>query len=161
MSQAALREVDLVAIARHAVGEAIPKAHARQIDLGVLAPESVAVIGDEFALQVLLRNLVDNAIKYSAVGGRVDVTINLADEPRLVVSDTGPGVPPEEHARLFDRFYRGSNPDIDGTGLGLAIVKEIAERHQAEIELTSPGLLGGLDVSVRFPKVTATQVEAN
>jgi two-component system OmpR family sensor kinase len=149
---ASLRVVDLTGIAQRAVEDVLIKAHQRQIDLGVLAKKSVAIIGDELALQVLLRNLVDNAIKYSAIGQRVDVIIDGAESPCLTVSDAGPGVPLEEQSRLFDRFYRGSNPDVDGTGLGLAIVKEIADRHQATIELESPGMLGGLDVIVRFPK---------
>lgn len=153
LAQSSVRVVDLIGAARYAVEEALPKAHHRQIDLGMLVSGPVTISGDELAIHVLLRNLIDNAIKYSPVGSRVDVAIHNADAVHLVVSDSGPGVPTEEHARLFDRFYRGSNPDIDGTGLGLAIVKEIAQRHNAEIELKSPGLLGGLDVIVRFPKV--------
>jgi signal transduction histidine kinase len=152
LTQSSFRVVDLIKAARYAVEEALPKAHHRQVDLGMLASDPVTISGDELAVHVLLRNLIDNAIKYSPVGSRVDVAIHNGDAAHLVVSDSGPGVPIEEHARLFDRFYRGSNPDIDGTGLGLAIVKEIAQRHRAEIELKSPGLLGGLDVIVRFPK---------
>jgi signal transduction histidine kinase len=152
LSQAAFTAVDLAAAARRAVEEALPKARAKNIDLGLLASHTVLVIGDTLSLQVLLRNLIDNAIKYSSGGGRVDVLIDSNPDPRLIVSDAGPGIPPEERGRLFDRFYRGSNRDIEGTGLGLAIVKEIADRHGAEITFKSPGLLGGLDVVARFPK---------
>jgi two-component system, OmpR family, sensor kinase len=149
-SQTEFTEFDLVAVARLAVEESLPKAQSRQIDLGVIADNSVNIVGDKLALQVLMRNLIDNAIKYSPVGGQVDVIIGDGENPTLTVSDSGPGVAPEEQGRIFDRFYRGENPDIEGTGLGLAIVKQIAERHRAEITLKSPGSLGGLDVSVQF-----------
>lgn len=162
LPQESLRTVDLAALARHAVEEALPQAQARQIDLGVLGPQRVTVTGDELALQVLVRNLLDNAIKYSQPVGRVDVIVGDDGSPQLIVSDAGPGVSPAERARLFDRFYRGRNPDVEGTGLGLAIVKEIAERHGAQIDLKSPGTLGGLDVVVRFPRSsTAVITEDN
>lgn len=148
--QTAFGPVDLTAVAHHAVQEALPKAQARKIDVGLEASQSATVYGDKLALRVMLRNLVDNAIKYSDVGGQVDVAILSGDTPELVVSDAGPGVSADERARLFDRFYRGSNPDVEGSGLGLAIVREIAARHSAEVQLRSPGRLGGLDVVVRF-----------
>jgi two-component system, OmpR family, sensor kinase len=159
LPQGSLCAVDLAALACHAVEEALPQAQARHIDLGIPGSQRVTVTGDELALQVLVRNLLDNAIKYSQPFGRVDVIVGDDDSPQLIVSDAGPGVSPAEQARLFDRFYRGANPDVEGTGLGLAIVKEIAERHGARIELKSPGTLGGLDVVVRFPRSSAAVAE--
>ncbi len=150
VSHTAFSTVNLVAAARAAVEEALPNAHEKNMDLGVLASAPALVLGDPFSLKVLLRNLIDNAIKYSSSGGRVDVLINSIPEPHLIVSDAGPGVAAEDQPRIFDRFYRGRNSDTEGNGLGLAIVKEIADRHHANIELKSPGSLGGLDVIVRF-----------
>lgn len=151
MPRATNQPVDLAVIVRRVVEEALPQAHHRQIDLGVPDAPSTLVSGEPIALQFLLRNLVDNAIKYSPLGGRVDVSIKPSERPAVTVSDAGPGVPAEQHARIFDRFYRGQNAEIDGTGLGLAIVKRIAEQHAAAIQLVSPGALGGLDVIVVFP----------
>ena len=106
-----------------------------------------------------MSNLVDNAIRYTPEGGRVDVTVEQdAHDAVLAVRDTGPGIPASERARVFDRFYRAPAPgtaDVPGSGLGLAIVKRIAERHDATIEL-GPGFEGpggdGLTVTVRLPR---------
>jgi len=85
------------------------------------------------ALEVLLRNLVDNAVKYTPEGGRVDVSIRQSGPSvLLMVSDTGPGIDADLSARVFDRFYRISDSQDDGCGLGLSIVKRIAELHHAE-----------------------------
>jgi two-component system, OmpR family, sensor kinase len=110
------------------------------------------VKGDADALRTLISNLVDNAIRYTPAGGRVDVA--LADDAGsvvLTVRDSGPGIAVEDRERVFDRFYRGSGAGgIRGSGLGLAIVKRIAERHRAGVEL-GPGIDGrGLGVTVRF-----------
>jgi two-component system OmpR family sensor kinase len=129
----------------------LPKAHQRRIDLGIASEVACSIVGEEKAVQTLLANLLDNAVKYSPVGGRVDVTIDLQDgRPRITVSDNGRGIAPEERSRVFDRFYRGSNVDAEGSGLGLAIAREIAEHHAASIDIHSPGRLGGLDATVIF-----------
>ena len=137
---------------RAAMSEVLPKAHERSIDLGIATEADCSVFADEKAIQTLLRNLLDNAIKYSPAFGRVDVSIALRNErPVITVSDTGPGIAPAEQARVFDRFYRGSGVDAEGSGLGLAIAREIAERHAVILEIRSPGRLGGLDMNVIFP----------
>ncbi|MEJ1966866.1 MAG: ATP-binding protein [Gammaproteobacteria bacterium] len=143
-------------VVRSAVSNVLPKAHARRIDLGVADEEDCVVSGDEKALQTLLGNLLDNAVKYSPVAGRVDVTIGAERNlPAITVSDSGPGIQQAERARVFDRFYRSKDVDVEGSGLGLAIAKEIAARHGARIELRTPGKLGGLDVQVVFPAASA------
>jgi signal transduction histidine kinase len=123
---------------------------ARHIDLGLEA-EPAIVQGDRDALRVLVRNLVDNAVRYTPQGGQVRVTTHLqASGATLEVVDTGPGIPPSDRERAFDRFYRRSNAPEGGSGLGLAIVKAIADRHGAEVRLDdAPG--GGLKVTVAFP----------
>jgi two-component system OmpR family sensor kinase/two-component system sensor histidine kinase QseC len=100
---------------------------------------------------VLVRNLVDNAIRYSPRGARIELQVDQQDRaPLLLVDDSGPGIPPAERERVFDRFYRGATGDEQGTGLGLAIVRGIATRHGASVTLgESP--LGGLRVTIRFP----------
>ncbi len=97
-----------------------------------------------------MRNLADNAVRYSPPGARVELRVAQADGvPTLQVDDTGPGIPPAERERVFDRFYRRGLADEPGTGLGLAIVRSVAQRHGATVALDdSP--LGGLRVTLRF-----------
>lgn len=140
---------DLVAqaVADHAV-----LAEAKGIDLGAgEATGNPVVQGDPTTLRTLLDNLVDNAIRYSPQGSRVDVDAGvLAGRSYLAVTDHGPGIPVTERERVFDRFYRHQGRSTTGTGLGLAIVKAIAERHEATVTLgDTPG--GGLTVRVEFP----------
>jgi two-component system OmpR family sensor kinase len=101
---------------------------------------------------ILLRNLIDNAIKYTPQGGTVDVSV-VAESGfvRVAVEDSGPGIPPEERERVFDRFYRVPGSDAAGSGLGLAIIKSIAERHGATLALDTSQRLGGLAATVKFP----------
>ena len=132
-------------------------ADARQIDLGISASESVEVIGDPDALRTLVRNLVDNAVRYTPVGGTVDLTVLEPLEGGtnhgavLRVVDTGPGIPPDERLRVFDRFYRPPGTSPPGSGLGMAIVKAIADVHGARVTLESGPHGVGLAVTVSFP----------
>jgi two-component system OmpR family sensor kinase len=142
-------------LAREIVAELVPLADAGHIDLGVEAAQPATVAGDADALRTLLRNLIDNAVRYTPAGGRVDVTVEAApaaaSAARLTVSDTGPGIPPEERSRVFDRFYRRTGTKPAGSGLGLAIVKTIAESHGATVQLAGGPARTGLTVSVLFP----------
>jgi len=133
------------------IADANALAVARRVDLGLEA-EPAAVQGDRDALRILVRNLVDNAVRYTPEGGQVRVsTHQQASGATLEVVDTGPGIPPSDRARAFDRFYRRSNAPEGGSGLGLAIVKAIADRHGAKVSLDdAPG--GGLKVTVAFPR---------
>ncbi|HTU63647.1 MAG TPA: ATP-binding protein, partial [Polyangiales bacterium] len=144
-------QVPLLGVVRAAVAEVLPKAHARSIDLGVTSNTDCVIRGDDKALLTLLANLLDNAIKYSPQGSRVDVAIDVREKaPVVTVSDGGPGIAPMDQARVFDRFYRSRNVETQGSGLGLAIALEIAVRHGARIALRTPGRLGGLDAEVVF-----------
>lgn len=147
-------EVRLDDVARAVVMESVPFADRRRIDLGIARSEVVGVRGDAEALAALVRNLVDNAIRYSPEHGRVDVTISREGGPSgpvvLEVTDTGPGIPPEARARVFDRFYRVPGTATSGSGIGLAVVKSIADRHGARIELGSGDEGRGLRVRVVF-----------
>jgi signal transduction histidine kinase len=142
--------VDLAALARDAVATLAPLAAAKSIDLGLERADPVHLQGDADALSTLLANLVDNAIRYTPAGGRVDVLVDAGPPPTIVVRDDGPGVPAHERARLFERFVRGDDTAAPGSGLGLAIVKRIAERHGAQVTL-GEGIAGrGLGVTVAF-----------
>lgn len=150
--------VDLQALCRAAVGDVLPQAHARAIDLGVQAPEErVEVRGQFDPLHILLRNLLENAVKFTPQGGRVDVTVaRRGDGVVLVVEDDGPGIPEAERQRVFDRFYRGeSGSAAPGSGLGLAIVQAIAQRHGASVRLDRSVRLGGLLAEVTFPNLSS------
>ena len=144
--------VDLVALARDVIADLAPLAGAKGIDLGLSSTAPSMVQGDPDALRTLISNLVDNAIRYTPAGGRVDVALAAdAGSVVLTVRDSGPGIAVEDRERVFDRFYRGSGAGgIRGSGLGLAIVKQIAEHHGAGVELGT-GIDGrGLGVTVRF-----------
>lgn len=146
------QNVDLAGVAKRAVADLVGLAQARSIDLGLQRADSADIQGQPDALMILARNLVDNAIKYTPNGGTVDVSV-VADKGavRLTVEDSGPGIPPEERERVFDRFYRVPGSDAAGSGLGLAIIKSIAQQHGATLALGASARLGGLEVTVTFP----------
>jgi two-component system OmpR family sensor kinase len=151
--------VRLDELAREVVGELVPLADLRHIDLGVAAAQAAEVSADADALRTLLRNLIDNAVRYTAEYGRVDVSVESLAAPagavRVTVSDNGPGIEPAERARVFDRFYRRAGTAQPGSGLGLAIVKSIADAHGATLQLAD-GLDGrGVAVAVTFPASAA------
>jgi two-component system OmpR family sensor kinase len=110
-------------------------------------------MGSEHHLHILLRNLIDNAVRYTPSGGQVDVTIRASqDDILLEIEDSGPGIPADERERVFDRFYRCLVPQATGSGLGLAIVKQVAELHQAEVKLGQAPRLAGLKASIIFKR---------
>ncbi len=161
--------VNLTDLARHVIGDYAVVATARQVDLGMVGDDAtgtdIVVHGDASGLRAMLSNLLDNAVRYTPAGGRVDVAVrHVEDDAVLVVRDTGPGIPAAERARVFDRFYRAPDAGvagIPGSGLGLAIVKRIAERHDAALAL-GPGLPGagteGLGVTVTIPMAEAATI---
>jgi two-component system OmpR family sensor kinase len=144
--------VALSDVARLALADTAPSALARQIDLGLSQADGGQIAGHAEALRILLRNLVDNAIKYTPAGAAVDVEVRrLADHLVLTVDDSGPGIPEQDRERVLDRFYRVAGTETSGSGLGLAIVKSIAELHGARLSLGQSPRLGGLRVEVSFP----------
>ena len=151
-----LEPVDLDALTMEVVSSLSPKADRLGIDLGAGLPTGARVAADRNHVEVLLTNLVDNALRYTPKGGVVDVCTAIdGDAVELVVTDTGPGIPEAERERVFDRFYRGEKAtvlarDTGGSGLGLAIVKAIALRHGATALLSTPPAGRGLEVRVRF-----------
>ncbi|SIP99280.1 ATP-binding protein [Pseudacidovorax sp. RU35E] len=146
-------QVDLTALAREAIADAVPGAESRRIDLGLARADAVCLAGHVDALRILLRNLVDNAVKYTPEGGRVDVTVQQEEGggALLVVEDSGPGLAESDRERVWDRFYRAPDAGASGSGLGLAIVRSVAQLHRAELALDRSATLGGLRVRVQFP----------
>jgi signal transduction histidine kinase len=141
----------LESIAAEAIAETHAFALARNIDLELQNDGQPQVLGDPASVRTLVRNLVDNAVRYTPEGGQVLVRTRATPSgATLDVIDNGPGIPPEERERSFDRFFRRAASPDGGSGLGLAIVKAIAEAHGARVALNdAPG--GGLHVSVAFP----------
>jgi two-component system OmpR family sensor kinase len=145
------RPTSLSDLARHVLADAASYAQARQIDLGLRHADAGEIAGNAEALTILLRNLVDNAIKYTPPGGTVDVeSRKLGERVLLSVDDSGPGIPEQDRDRVLDRFYRAAGTQTTGSGLGLAIVKSIADLHGAALTLDRSPRLGGLRVEVSF-----------
>jgi two-component system OmpR family sensor kinase len=143
------REVDLVLLSQRAIADFVPLADLKKIDLGLAVDSPVEIQGDADALRTMLNNLLDNAIRYTPEGGRIDVLVQgETGHLSLLVKDTGPGIPESELLRVTDRFYRVPGSPTNGSGLGLAIVKQIAAAHKAELTLTN--LHTGMQVGVIF-----------
>ena len=142
--------LDLSELVREALADTVAQAAARGTELELIAPGPLTVCGDAAALKALVRNLADNAVRYAPPGSRVELRLQReGDAVVLTVDDNGPGIPPADRERVFDRFYRRNAGDEPGSGLGLAIVRSVAQRHGATVALAdSP--LGGLRVVVRL-----------
>ena len=143
------RRVALDELSRSVTAELAPLAAANPVTLTVTRAEPAAVSGVEDALRVLATNLIDNAIRYTPAGGRVEVAVWREGRTAILqVSDNGPGIPMAERGRVFDRFYRGAGLDATGSGLGLAIVRQVAALHGGRVELSEG--LDGRGLSARF-----------
>jgi two-component system sensor histidine kinase QseC len=148
----AMASVDLAALARRVLGEGAAPALARQQQLELDAPQPVQVQAIEPLLQVLLRNLLDNAVRYAPVGAQIRITVRSAE---LAVEDSGAGVPADAMARLGRRFHRVLGSGEAGSGLGLSIVERIAQVHGAQLRLDASPELGGLRARVVWTPHTA------
>ncbi|MDW5593540.1 ATP-binding protein [Conexibacter stalactiti] len=146
--------VDLAQITREAVEAARPRAEDAGILLGAQIDELPQSVGDRDRLAQVLDNLISNALKFTHSGGHVEVRLSTEGaDARLEVADTGVGVPPEEQARLFDRFFRASNATtraVPGVGLGLMIVRAIVAAHGGTISVASE-VDAGTTFTVRLP----------
>ena len=162
--------VDLPRLARETVRDFVPMAMDKRIDLGYEGPDEGQpmhgqLMGNPVMLREVVRNLVDNALIYTPVGGTV--TVRVVDDPFgqvvvLQVEDTGPGIPEAERALVLQPFYRALGTNVDGSGLGLAIVHEIVQQHDAELSIAdarprsmalAQGMGPGALITVRFPVV--------
>lgn len=148
-------DVDLLTIAKEAVVAQSVFAENRNIDLGLATSAAVKVRADRASLATMLSNLIDNAVRYTPAGGRVDVAVHRdAAEAIVDITDSGPGIPETLRERVFHRFDRGEQASGSGSGLGLAIAKRVVERLGGSIVLSSGESGRGLRVRVRLPQVT-------
>lgn len=151
-----LEPVDLAAVTRECCAELGPDALARKIELELTGEDTAPISGSPDLLRVLVRNLLDNAIRYTPEGGHVVVSIQALKNSafQLEIRDSGPGVPDEQLAQLGQRFSRFSPTLAEGVGLGLSIALRIAEIHRAHIAFFRATTAGGLKVSAEFPPVS-------
>ena len=156
-----MHTLDLGALAREASMEWAPLALKKEIDLGYEeSSDPVMVRGDVLRLGMLLDNLIDNALRYCSPHSRVTVRVAAAqDGALLAVEDNGPGIPPEERSRVFQRFYRVLGNEEEGSGLGLAIVHEIAQSHGAKVEIVTPAAGTGTEIRLKFPALPSMRSE--
>lgn len=148
------RAVELAEVATMVAREFESMASRQRQTISIRA-EPASVYGDLDDLGILLRNLVDNALRYSEPGGRIEIRCCRGDDPgtsELSVCDDGPGVLPEERERIFERFFRGSHGNgARGSGIGLSLVARIAQAHGASVHVAE-GLAGrGFCCTLRFP----------
>lgn len=148
----ALVAVDLAAVARQVVADAAPLALRKQQAIEVSATEACMVRGDATLLSVMIRNLVDNAIRYSPSGATVKLAVSSAQGVvKLTLDDSGPGMSPADMRRIGERFFRVVGSGQEGSGLGWSITRRIAAVHRAVVRVAKSTLLGGLSVEVEFP----------
>lgn len=148
---------DLNTVASCSAAAHVPEAIKRSIDLEFRGLAQPALItGDEKSIEEMLNNLIENSLTYIADGGNILVETSVNGKSVYVkVEDDGPGIPPTERARVFERFYRIPGTEQPGTGLGLSIVKEIVAAHKADISISEAhlnGSGGGACIKIAFPK---------
>jgi two-component system sensor histidine kinase QseC len=149
--------VDLAGVTRRVAGELAMTALERAQELELDAPEHAYIVADDMLTSVLVRNLLDNALRYSPNAARVSITVRSeAKQVSLRVEDSGAGLPEADMARLGERFYRVLGTGQTGSGLGWSIVRRVANVYQARIDVTRSATLGGLCVTVYWVEVSAT-----
>lgn len=150
-----MARVPLTSLIQDRMAALSPLAAERRVELEFYADDEFCIDGVRERLMSLIDNVIENAIKYSPEGGRVEVAVRTCDAfTQLRVSDAGPGIPVELRERVFDRFFRDPNQIQSGSGLGLSIVRAVAQQHNSRVSL-STSEEGGLVVTVEFPSHTA------
>jgi heavy metal sensor kinase len=153
--------LDLAHITRDLVGEFLISAEEKQVRLGVEAPDRCMIVADRIQIERLISNLLSNAVKYTPEGGEIRVSLSRAADDgapavKLVVEDTGVGIPPEHVPHIFDRFYKVPSPDPEkGLGLGLSFVKWIVTAHGGAVDVDSR-VDGGTKFIVTLPDYEAS-----
>ena len=143
--------IDLAALTRQIAAMLAPTALTRQQTLELDAPAPAELLGNETLVGVLVRNLLDNALRYSANGATIHVSVSALPQGALLrVQDSGPGMTGEQMSHLGERFFRVLGSDQAGSGLGWSIVRRVAQVHSADLTVMRSELLGGLDVGVQW-----------
>lgn len=151
------RSVNLYLIAETAMAGLANRALEKNIELDLqttgIAEKDCSVVGYAPGLNIMLRNLIDNAIRYTPENGQVVVTFSGEDDQLCVaIEDSGAGIPEEEREKIFNRFYRKAGQETDGCGLGLSIVQRIVELHQGTLMMTESDALHGLKITISFAR---------
>ncbi|MDP2027559.1 ATP-binding protein [Sulfuriferula sp.] len=144
-------KLDLSALVKACIADFIPLADDRGIDLGMIHDASASVAGNPDDLRILLGNLLDNAIRYTPEGGKVDVSMRVSGHHATIeILDNGPGIPAVMLPRVFDRFFRAAGQETEGSGIGLSIVQAIAKRESVQVLLANRQNTHGLIASAQF-----------
>jgi len=146
--------VDLDAVLKTTLADLAPAALAKGMDIGLAQERPVVVSGDAGLLAILFRNVIDNAIRYSPRQTKIDVALDVGERhARVRVTDAGPGIPPEERAKVSQRFYRRVGLEGSGSGLGLSIARRILDLHHGTLEFETASRAGGLQVTIALPRL--------
>jgi len=162
-AMASFNHIDLYTLAQNSIANNYVQFEKKQQAIELLG-ESSFMMGDQFALETLLQNLLSNASKYTPINGQIIVNIEpFSSEVKLSIEDSGAGIPENQHKRVFERFYRlddaAHHPETIGCGLGLAIAKHIIDLHHATIKLSRSKFKSGLKVAVTFPVESGINAE--
>ena len=157
--RASYQAINLYSLVREQIGTSLAAIDARRLRVSLAGDEDAMVTGNSRLLAVMVRNLLDNAIKYTPEGGRIEANVDCAGGVTgLSISDTGPGIPVELRHSALQRFYRlpaqQADSGVSGCGLGLALVEMIAQLHGASLSL-SAAAGGGLQVTLQFPQLAS------
>lgn len=146
--------VDLAQLAVDAIAQLTPLAESRSIDLGITRRDEAVTRGVPADLEIILANLIENALHYTPPGGSVDVAVEATGhEARIEVRDTGPGIREDDLARVFERFFRARPQDAEGSGLGLAIARAAAQKNNARLTLANREDGAGLVASLIMQRI--------
>lgn len=146
------KEIEIGEATKKVVSNLIEFANRKEIDLGLEQSEPLIVRAEVISIEMLLRNVIDNAITYTPRGGRIDIRLSRVDEwAAISIADTGPGIPEDEIGTVFSPFVRGQWNDADGAGLGLSIVQRTANQLNGKVQLQNRPDQPGLVVSIFLP----------
>jgi len=147
-------KINIHDLAADVVAQLVPAAIQKNIVIEIIGSDDAIVFAEPVSLSILIRNLVDNAIRYTPLHGEVVLSIDDGPDDDVIISvaDTGPGIDAELQTRVFDRFFRGTGNSPQGCGLGLSIVKRVADLNGMHVELKNKNEGNGLIASVYFSR---------
>lgn len=149
------QQVQLATLVRDSIAQHAPAAIRKAVDLGFTAEDDGLIHGDSTLLAILVRNLIDNAIRYTPGNGQVDIQLQRHNNRVVLqIADSGPGIAAADLERITSRFYRVLGSGEDGSGLGLSIVQRIAKLHDAQLTFANSTSATGLVVRVSFTAAT-------
>ena len=155
-------KINIHDLAAEVVAQLVPAAMQKDINIEIIGSDKAMIFAEPVSLSVLIRNLVDNAIRYTPVQGEVVLSIDETPDRKTILSvaDTGPGIDSELQSRVFDRFFRVTGNSSSGCGLGLSIVKRIADLNDLHVDLKNKDEAPGLIATVHFNDVSPTVLSA-